>query len=226
MGSQSQTKIKALSDAYMESLLADLPSEEEISNQQVLSRHFMRRMDNLIGKTRHKLHGWKKMLLVAAIISMILATAVSVYAYREVIATFFINVYEKYSEIIFPTTSETNGSSNETETGNSLKDKLPRYIPAGYHESTRLTLIDMIQITYTDSTGNILLFEIMEQGNQHIGINTEGVATEEVEINGNKGLYYTNLGQNNLIWADGSFVYTITSIITKEELIILANSTN
>jgi len=226
MESLCKLKMKALSDAYLECLLADLPSEDEISNQQVLSGRFLRRMDHLIGRHHQSQRTWKKMLLVAAIISAILATAVSVYAYREAIASFFVNVYEKYSEIIFPSASETNDSSSVTEPGNSLTDNLPSYIPAGYRESARLALIGMIQVTYTDDEGDILLFEIVKQGNQHIGINTEGVDTEEVEIKGNKGLYYTNLGQNNLIWADGSFVYTITGIITKNEMVTLANSTN
>ena len=32
--------IKALTDVYLESLLEDMPSEEEIASQQVLSRGF------------------------------------------------------------------------------------------------------------------------------------------------------------------------------------------
>jgi len=55
----------------------------------------------------------------------------------------------------------------------------------------------------TNDAGHILLFEKMEQGSQHIGI---------------------NLGQNNLIWADGTYIYTITGITTKEEIIKIADS--
>jgi len=225
MESNSQTKMKALTDAYLESLLADMPSEEEIASQQVLSRRFLRRMDHLMGMNRREPRTWGKILLVAAIISLILATAVSTYAYRESIAAFFINIYEKYSEIILPSTTETNDASSVTESGNGLTDNLPAYVPAGYQETARLTLIGMIQITYTNDSGDILLFEKMAQGSQHIGINTEGIEVEELSINGKRALYYSNLGQNNLIWEDDTYVYTITGIITKEEIIELANTT-
>lgn len=221
----SRGKMKALTDAYLVSLLANLPSEAEIAEQQQLSRRFLIRMDKLIGRNRRKPRAWKKMLLVAAIIISILATAVSVYAYREAIAAFFINVYEKYSEIIFPTTSETIDPSSATEPGNSLPDNLPSHIPSGYRETSRLTLIGLLQITYTNDAGHILLFEKMEQGSQHIGINTEGVEVEEMTVNGHQAIYYSNLGQNNLIWSDGAYIYTITGIITKEEIANLANST-
>lgn len=218
--------IKALTDVYLESLLEDMPSEEEIASQQVLSRGFLRRMDRLMQKEHRTPRAWKKMLLIAAIICTILATAVSVYANREAIYDFIIHIYEEFSEIIFQKPSETPGSSSETNTGNSLTENMPENIPAGYRESARMTLIGLIQITYTNDAGDILLFEKVEKSGVHIGINTEGVKTEELEIIGYKGLYYSNLGQNNLLWTDGTYAYTIIGIITKQEAIDLAISTN
>lgn len=221
----SQTRMKTLTDAYLESLLADLPSEAELAGQQILSKRFLRRMGRLAGGNRRTPRTWKKTLLVAAIVGTILATAVSAYAYRETIATFFVEVYEKYSERIFPSQSETNDPANESEPGNGLEDNLPSEIPAGYKETDRLLLKGLLQITYTDAAGNILLFDKTEQGNQRIGINTEGVEVEEMMVNGHQGLYYSNLGQNNLLWTDGKYVYFITGIITKEAIINIANTT-
>ncbi|HAL74170.1 MAG TPA: hypothetical protein DCM45_03635 [Clostridiales bacterium] len=220
----NEVKLKALTDAYLDSLLTDLPSEAELASQQVLSKRFLNRMDLLTGSRHRTPRTWKKMLLVAAIISAILATAVSVYAYREAIAAFFINVYEKYSEIIIPTTTETNDPSDVTEPGNSLTDNLPTHVPAEYREKSRQTLIGMLQITYTNDAGDILLFEKMEQGSQHIGINTEGVEIEELTVDGCQALYYSNLGQNNLIWADGAYIYTITGFINQGEIVKMAIS--
>src|SRR5690554_6282731 len=93
--------IKDLSDAYLEFLLADLPSEEDIAKDQALSRRFIRRMDRVVQEKYKTPRSWKRLLLVAALVSTILAAAVSTYAYREDISNFFIRVYEKYSEIIF-----------------------------------------------------------------------------------------------------------------------------
>jgi len=147
MDSLSHAKIKILTDVYLESVLTDLPSEAELAGQQHLSRRFLHRMDKLIGRHHRPMRTWKKILLVAAIISAILATSVSVYAYRDAIAAFFINVYEKYSEIIFPSATETTDPSGVTEPNNSLTGNLPSNIPAGYQETSRLTLIGMLQIT-------------------------------------------------------------------------------
>ena len=217
--------IKDLSDAYLEFLLADLPSEEDIAKDQALSRHFIRRMDRVV-QEKHKIpRSWKRLLLVAALVSTILAAAVSTYAYREDIANFFITTYEKYSEIVFPTSSETSQYTNGSEPSYGLEDNLPSNIPAGYQESDRLLLIGLLQITYTDDSGNVLLYDKSEQGNQTIGINTEGIEVEELMVNGYKGIYYSNLGQNNLIWADGAYIHGITGIIAKEDIIDMANMT-
>ncbi|MDN5315732.1 MAG: hypothetical protein PWP10_4484, partial [Clostridiales bacterium] len=78
--------IKDLSDAYLEFLLADLPSEEDLAKDQALSRRFIRRMDRLVRENRRTPKSWKRMLLVAALVGTILAAAVSTYAYREAIA--------------------------------------------------------------------------------------------------------------------------------------------
>ena len=217
--------IKDLSDAYLEFLLADLPSEEDIAKDQALSRRFIRRMDRVVQEKHKTPRSWKRMLLVAALVSTILAAAVSTYAYREDISNFFIRVYEKYSEIIFPKPSETSKSTNGSEPSHGLEDNLPVSIPAGYQESDRLLLIGLLQITYTDDSGNMLLYDKSEQGNQTIGINTEGIEVEELMVNGYKGIYYSNLGQNNLIWADGAYIHGITGIITKEDIIDMANMT-
>src|SRR5690554_3981753 len=117
--------IKDLSDAYLEFLLADLPSEEDLAKDQALSRRFIRRMDRLVRENRRTPKSWKRMLLVAALVSTILAAAVSTYAYREDISNFFITTYEKYSEIVFPTSSETSQYTNGSEPAYGLEDNLP-----------------------------------------------------------------------------------------------------
>jgi hypothetical protein len=217
--------IKDLSDAYLEFLLADLPSEEDLAKDQAISRRFIRRMDRLVRENRRIPKSWKRMLLVAALVGTILAAAVSTYAYREAIAEFFITIYEKYSEIVFPTSSETSQYTNGSEPAYGLEDNLPSNIPAGYQESDRLLLIGLLQITYTDDSGNVLLYDKSEQGNQTIGINTEGVEVEEIIVNEYKGLYYSNLGQNSFLWADGVYVHRIIGIIAKEDIIDMVKST-
>lgn len=218
-------ELKALTDVYLESLLEDLPSEEEIASQQVLSGRFLYRMDCFTGKNRRTPRTWKKKLLVAAIVGAILATTVSVYAKREVIAEFCISVYEKYSEIFFPSSIETDGTSDEKDPESSLTENLPYYIPTGYHETERMILTGMIQITYIDANGDVLLFGKVLKSGLHMIINTEGIMVEEITINGIRGLYYSNVGLNSLVWSDNTYAYIVTGITTKQEMIDLAIST-
>ena len=46
-----------------------------------------------------------------------------------------------------------------------------------------------------------------------------------MDINGYKGIFYANKGQNNLVWEDDYYAYAITGEIDKQEMIVLAIST-
>ena len=218
-------KLKDLTDAYLETLLSDLPSEEDIARQQVLSKRFLRRMSHLIKNESRTPRTWKKVFLVAAIMGTIMATAVSVYAYREAISSFITYIYKEFTSIVFQQPSETSGPSSETNSTHDLSDRLPRVIPQGYKISDQLLLKDFTQITYTNEAGDILQLTRQDKRGLQMGIDTEGVTIEDVEIKGYKGIFYSNKGQNNLVWEDNDYAYTLTGIITKQELIKLANST-
>lgn len=217
--------LKDLSDAYLDYLLQDLPSEEEIARQQVLSDRFLRRMDDLVGKARRPIRIWKKRLLVAAIICALLASAASVYANRDAVANFIVHVYEKFTSIVFQQPTESSEPTSEPALASGLSDKLPIDMPQGYKVSDQLLLKGYIQIVYTNEAGQELLFTKQEKSGLHIGIDTEGAVIEEMAINGNRGIFYTNKGQNNLIWEDASYAYSIIGKIDKQVMIGLATST-
>lgn len=234
-------KIKALTDAYLDRPLDDFPSEEEIARQQVLSDRFLRRMDRLLKKARKQQKKFdrmstisfskpkstiKKRLLVAAIICAVLASAVSVYANREAIAGFIVQVFEKFTSIKFQQPTETSGSATGTEPSDDITDHLPTLVPQGYEKTDEVITSALVQIIYMDESGSELIFMKTLKEGTHLGLDTEGIELEKLTVKGYSGFYYKKNDQSSLIWADNRFAYSIIGKITKSEMLELANSTN
>ena len=271
MEQTSQQKIKAITDAYLDSLLVDRPSEDELASQQVLSDRFLRRMNRLVRKARRqqtkkdqvdarsagarsmtttetptatttgtpagattatpaeqpiRLNSrLKKRLLVAVIILTILASAVGVSASREVIVGFIVSVFERFSTIVFNTPTETTDSRQDPSDSNDLWSREPSVIPAGYHQTEQSLVINSWQIIYANEAGQEIIYAQMEKSTLQMIIDTEGTQIEEMTVKGYKAIYYANKGMHNVIWEDDRYAYTISGIITKDEIIRMANST-
>ena len=233
-------QIKALTDEFLDRPLADIPSEEELAQQQVLSDRFLRRMEKLIQKARKKQNRLdrqliaadsrskttiRKRLLVAVIIVAIVASAVSVYANREAVASFIVEVFEKFTSIRFPQTTEPSGSIPVTETSGEITDHLPALIPAGYTVTEKITTSSLVQIVYVDKSGAELIFMKAPKSSAQFGLDTEGAEVEQLTVNGYPGYTYTKNSLGSLIWSDDYFAYSIIGQITKEAMIDLASST-
>jgi hypothetical protein len=233
-------KIKALTDEFLDRPLADFPSEEELAQQQMLSDRFLRRMEKLIRKARRKQNRLdrqlvaadsrskttiRKRLLVAVIIVSVLASAVSVYANREAVASFIVEVFEKFTSIRFPQTTEPSGSIPETDPPGVITDHLPTLIPEGYTVTEKITTSSLIQIVYVDKSGAELIFMKAPKSSAQFGLDTEGAEVEQLTVNGYPGFYYTKNSLGSLIWSDNYYAYSIIGKITKEAMLDLANST-
>ncbi len=233
-------QIKALTDEFLDRPLTDFPSEEELAQQQVLSDRFLRRMEKLIQKARKKQNRLdrqliatdsrskttiRKFLLVAVIIVAILTSAISVYANREAVANFIIEVFERFTSIRFPQTTEPSGSIPETEPSGEITDHLPALIPAGYAVSEKITTNSLVQIVYVNESGTELIFMKAPKSGAQFGLDTEGGVVEQLTVNGCPGYYYTKNSLGSLIWSDNYYAYSIIGKITKKAMINLANST-
>ena len=54
----------------------------------------------------------------------------------------------------------------------------------------------------------------------------EGVAQEDVEIDGSQGVFYQNKGLSNLIWSIDEYAFWIEANLNKTDLINIAISVN
>lgn len=225
--------LKKAVDQYLASLLCDLPAEKYLSESQVLSSRFQKRMQRMIRKARRMDHvqpekkinyrNKKRLVIIVAIIT-ILAAAFTVYASREAIVGFVIQVYDRFSTISFRHSAET-ASTNHTIDDEVITDHLPTYIPQGYKQSEQSSLIEVIEIIYTNDSAQEIVFTKIIKAGTKIDIDTEGIQIEKVTINGYQGIFYSKKGQSSLIWSYEKYAYSIIGKITKEEMINMAIST-
>lgn len=233
-------KIKAMTDAYLDRQLDNLPSEEEIAKYQVLSDRFLRRMDRLVRKARRKQSKFngeatisqskpkykiRKRLLVVAIICSILASAVSVYANREVVVDFIIQVFETFTSIMFQTSTKPSVTITGEDQSNNIANHLPTSIPKGYKTVDRIITSSLVEIIYANKSGAELIFDKMMKDGTQMGLDTEGIELEKLTVNGYSGVFFTKNGQSSLVWADDSYAYSIIGVINKDEMMNLAIST-
>lgn len=240
---------------YLRQSLADLPTEEELAATMPLSPEFEARMQPLFTKARkmearlQKKAGQRnitistsppnmetsarrthfanrKRLIAVMLVLAVLISVLSISTAREGLYDFFIRIYERYSELSFVEPGATVGTTPATDPASKNNEGLlPGRIPSGYAEKERLALIGLVQIVYADKSGFELIFSRQLADGLQIGIDTEGIQTENITVHGTKGLYYSNKGIQSVIWKEGPFVYTISGQIDKEVLIDMAEGT-
>ncbi|MDF2944862.1 MAG: hypothetical protein K0S01_3720 [Herbinix sp.] len=97
--------------------------------------------------------------------------------------------------------------------------RIPVYSSEGFKEIDRLIVEEgLVKVTYQNNLGEEYIYYQMVLDTSQI-INTEGVVTEEFEINGMKVLYCKNLSDSIATWSDGVYGYKIVGEITKEEVV-------
>ncbi len=110
-----------------------------------------------------------------------------------------------------------------------LEEKyVPGWVPEGY-TLDKMTWYEregatMCGVTYRNDEGEKISF-----GQKTVYVKTtketEGAIVTQVDINGNEGRLYTNLGLNGLYWTDGRYAYSIDyDNLTDEEVIEIAES--
>ena len=237
-------QMKSILDDYLQQSLADLPDESELSARQTFSRRFTRRMHRLVRKARRIEASWpahdqaaeipnpsrsltrrRKRLLLAAIILATVLSIFSISAAREAVFGFFVQVYEKFSTIIFDSGSgDPTEPISPSETGDGLKE--PSELPAGFVETFRQETDKYCEVIYTHSDGGELSFIRQKSNNMQMIIDSENIQTEDILVGQAKGLYFSNKGVQSIVWQDDLYVYLLSGNFTKEELINIAIFTN
>lgn len=216
----SRSEISKLNNAFTVYCQIYAEKYKESDNNEIeFSSYFEERMEKLIErqkKTYFKIINTavKRVACIIVAILILAGTVISVDALREGIKNFFIEVYEKFSTIVF---EKSNLNSTEITV---CYD--PKYIPDGYIViDEKKSTFDYIKV-FQDSKGSKIFYLqscIFENGRN---LNTEKAFTEEVH----GGLYIENSKTKIFIKSDGMYEYYLESDekLTKEELLKMAQS--
>ncbi len=208
--------------AYMEEEFARLPSEDEIGEHH-FSPEFEQKMEALLTRGirpyRRRTAG-KRVAVLAAVIALLAACMLSVGAVRESIVSFFTEVYEEFTAIIFEQPEE----SVQTDAAVSIDEIEITYIPEGFELVSESKDDIARRVEYADNSDKRIIIRQTLNGNMQRSIDTEGIKSEEVFVWGQKGIYFENKGVSTIIWNDEKQVFYVSGNLNKNEIVNIAES--
>lgn len=191
----------------MESELDSLPPNQELKKYHKFSYEFEKKMEKLIKISKIKyvtLAGYKirRSIAAAASIIIIISASMTVEAIRVPVINFIEKIYEEFSELIF--------NDKEENSPEKIENKhVPKFIPDGYSKLEETNYETYYQIIYSNAEKNELIYEQFTL-NYDVTINTEGINTKEIFINGATGITYSQNGLTTVIFSDGIYAYSIS----------------
>lgn len=164
---------------------------------------------------------YKKVLLgfVAALI-LLVTTVFSISALRGPVVHFFVEVYEKFSHLVF-----SQEASEEPFPATLETYYAPAWIPEGYQLDSTNSMDSMLfrSLIYTSNDNTEILFK-QRTISSNILIDTEGMQTWPLTIQGYDGLYYTNKDMGNLIWNNELYGFSLSGPVDQMTLLRIAES--
>jgi len=222
MNQISELKLKEALILYWDEQLAEFPTDEELEATITFSSRFEKRINRLIKsqkKPYYKLINttMKRVAAVIIIVLLTLTAAMSVEAIRTPVIKFCMEVYEKFSEVVF-------GSENATESQiESIQEIYLPTIPKNFKLVTSHADTSIIYHEYENDVKQYIMYEQSILG-ASISINTENIEPESVVIQGYEGIYYENLGVKTLLWSNGRYSFLLMSNLEKDELLLMAET--
>jgi len=189
------------------------------------SVEFERNMERLIRVQRKPYYKYtntrakKALLALAAAFIIMIPTVFSVSALREPVVKFFVEVYELFSSVFF------GGASIEAPPMTLAQIYLPEYIPEGYtlDESATIEMSRQAIFLYHGTDG-IIEYQQFLYDSAGFTINTEGIVHEEILVGEHAGVFYSNLGNQTILWTNSQYGFSLSGPVPKEELLAMALS--
>lgn len=217
--------LKQAFDEYSKRYVAALPTDEELTDL-TLSDKFERKMQRLIKAEKRKLYylyntvAKRVACIVLAIIISFTTVTFSVDALREPFVKFVVEVYEKFTSLFFEKDTEIQSSEEEFV----FVPIEPSYIPDGYVLEHKEQTFSNLLCIYSDGNGNKIHYRQRAYLNITMNIDTETTHHENILINNNEAVYYEKYNTSNIIFNNGEYIFVISSQLTKEEIIKIAES--
>lgn len=208
-------------DMYSKKMCESLPTDEELK-QITFSEAFEKKMQKLISAQKKSYFylintvGKRVAILVLSIMISLTATTFGVKAIRETVIEFITETFEKFTNIIV--------RYEEPSTQNEIVKTTPQYIPDGYIIESELDSGIFYRVIYNNLGNTIISYTQKINYGSSSNINTEDVEYEKISVNSFEGIKYVNNGINTVVFADGTYLYTINGQVSFDELIKIAES--
>ena len=216
-----------LQEAFREAArreFAMVPDESELDYK--FSPSFRRKMQRII---HAQIHGYwnmvntlgKRIAIAAAIIVMLLTTAMAIKPVRERVIKFFIEVYEDCFEINFGMKEK--GDIDPTPTS------MLRYsftnLPTGYREVSFIDSNHLLWTQWQDQLGNDIILQ-QELGTHEIIIDKKALNQIIIPHSDNEYIYHTHENTSLLIWKQDGYVFSmsVTADFSIEQMFTIIDS--
>ncbi len=201
----------------MERELETIPSSADLKDYHCFSPDFEKKMKSLIKKANIKYINInrfriRKSIVAASLILIIFTASMSVEAVRMPVIRLTEKIYTEFSQILFE-------NEDNIEVPQKIEEVyVPAYIPEGYTLTEEIDeMRSMHFFFYTNEEGQELSVEQLTF-NVSMAVDTEGITTEEITINGMSGIIYTKRGLTSIIVNDNRYVHFISGYESREEL--------
>lgn len=204
---------KALSDVVTSGCNVYTEHEDHI-----FSDRFEQNMQKLISRRRKPYYymintvGKRIACVITILFVGTFATAMSVEAFRNVIAGFFVDIFERFS--IIQTTDDNDNAPDTIEEIYSLNIDLSGYV---VHTEIRNDL--SYNIAYNNGK-DVYDFHQFTKSEYDVAWNTEDSVVETIIFNDGEAIYFCdNHNYHHLIWEGKDYIFSLSTNISKDALI-------
>ena len=218
--------LKFVVDKKVDESPIDVPSDEELDNNISLRPDFEKKMDQFFKKATRKERGLRirRTLIRVGVTAMgvlVVFTAVifSVDALRVPFLNFFNTVNQE------STTIHVNDErADYSALGDQIKGLyLPTYIPDSYTVKTIDIKSSYYRIVLQDANQNSITMRKLLEG-YSVGLDSESAEVESLTVNDGQAQYYVKDGINTLVFKYDTNAFMLAGIVSKDELIRIAES--
>jgi hypothetical protein len=208
---------QALIDHY-EAELAAIPPDSEIDKLYTFSARHETRMRKLLARESRKQYGsriWQTIGRVAACFLLAAVGAAAIPGVRAAAMNIVIEWTEQYAKF-------TPGGDSPTD----AKHWALAYIPAGYVESDRLEMMNILSLDYENSDGGELSFNVIPSSDS-FAVNNERIRYSQQLIQGT--VYHifeaeADAEVNRVVWDHDGYRFSVDAFLPIEELLKIAES--
>lgn len=161
---------------------------------------------------------FRKIIIIAIIISIMATMVLSVGALRSAIYNFITEVFPTHTEVEIESDHIASITSNDIY----RVDPIPEGFQISYHSSWEPN-IDFISSIYGHNESYVIFTQYLQSAYTP-NINTEGTEMIPIDIRGHHGFSVSLETETYLAWEEDQYVFSLTGNVTKDILMQFANN--